>query len=74
MTSQSPRERFRKHKIGYRTKKGIKISSWYVEKYGLYLRPSLYSSFNPCTKSDAIRLEKELAINLRHRGYAVWWN
>lgn len=74
MTSHSPKERFRKHKEGFKTKKGIKISSWYVEKYGLYLRPSLYSHLNPLTRSAAKKIEKELAESLRRRGYAVWWN
>ena len=74
MTSQSPSERFKKHKTGYRTKKGIKISSFYVEKYGLFLRPSLYSKFNPMTKSKAVSGEGELANALRKKGYAVWWN
>ena len=44
MTSKSPKERFEQHKSGYRSKKGHKISSSIVEKYGLYLRPSLYAS------------------------------
>lgn len=74
MTSHTPQERFKKHITGYRTKKGIKISSKYVEKYGLYLRPSLYSDFNPLTKANATQLEKDLANSLRKRGYAVWWN
>lgn len=74
MTSQTPTERFKKHKTGYRTKKGIKISSFYVEKYGKFLRPSLYSKFNPLTKSAATRGEGDLANALRKKGYAVWWN
>jgi len=74
MTSHSPQERYKKHKSGYRTKKGIKISSIYVEKYGKCLRPSLYSNFNPLTKEDALLLEKNLANSLKKRGYAVWWN
>ena len=73
-TSQSPNERFRKHITGYRTKKGIKISSKYVERYGKLLRPSLYNHFNPLTKQEAYRLEKDLANSLKKRGYAVWWN
>ena len=74
MTSNSPRERFKKHITGYRTAKGIKISSRFVEKFGLYLRPSLYDGFNPMTKPKAVSLEKTLAEGLRKRGYAVWWN
>lgn len=74
MTSHSPQERFDKHKSGYRNKKGYKISSSFVEKYGLYLRTSLYSHFNPLTRESATMLEKNLAESLRKRGYAVWWN
>jgi len=74
MTSNTPEERFHKHKTGYRTSKGIKISSPIVEKFGICLRPSLYSRFNPMPKDKATRMEKELAESLRKRGYAVWWN
>jgi len=74
MTSHSPKERYEKHKSGAKSKKGYKISSSYVEKYGMYLRPSLYDQYNPLTKQDAIQLEKELANSLKKRGYAVWWN
>ena len=74
MTSHSPQERFKKHKTGYRTKKGIKISSKIVEKYGMYLRPSLYAHFNPLSRLEAVLLEKNLANSLKRRGYAVWWN
>ena len=74
MTSHSPQERFDKHKAGYRNKKGYKISSSFVENYGLYLRSTLFSHFNPLTREDAALLEKNLAESLRKRGYAVWWN
>jgi len=74
MTSHSPSERFKKHVTGYRNKKGIKISSKFVEKYGKMLRPSLYEKFNPLTREAAANLERELANGLKKRGYAVWWN
>ena len=74
ITSHSPQERFKKHKTGYRNKKGIKISSSIVEKYGLYLRPSLYAELNPMTRMRATKMEGRLAESLRKRGYAVWWN
>lgn len=74
MTSNTPAERFRKHKTGHKSKKGYKISSPIVEKFGLMLRPSLYEKFNPMTKEKAVRMEQELAESLRKRGYAVWWN
>ncbi len=74
MTSQSPKIRFEKHKKGHRTKTGIKVSAHYVEKYGLYLRPSLYENLNPMTKEEAIKVEEKLANNLKRQRYAVWWN
>lgn len=74
MTAHTPQQRFKKHKTGARNKRGHKISSRWVEKYGMYLRPTLYKSFNPLTRQDAGQLEKDLANSLKKRGYAVWWN
>jgi len=74
MTAHTPNERFTKHIKGHRNKKGYKVSSSVVEKYGLYLRPTLYNGFNPLTRKDAVQLERELAESLKKRGYAVWWN
>ncbi len=74
MTSLDPKARFLKHKTGARSKKGYKISSNIVEKYGMYLRPSLYEGLNPMSKQDAIKTEENLALRLRKQGYAVWWN
>ena len=74
MTSLSPKERYQKHKTGAKSKKGHKISSYYVEKYGTFLRSSLYGEYNPMTKEKAIQMEKWLAEDLKNRGYAVWWN
>jgi predicted GIY-YIG superfamily endonuclease len=74
MTSKTPKERFEQHKSAYVSKKGHKISSNIVEKYGLYLRPSLYNHLNPLTKEEAIQWEKKLALELRRQRYAVWFN
>jgi hypothetical protein len=74
MTSHSPQERYRKHKTGHRTKKGHKVSSYFVEKYGTFLRPSLYNKYNPLTREEAPKMERALALDLRRKGYAVWWN
>ncbi len=74
MTSTSPQERFEQHKSGYISNKGHKISNTLVEKYGLYLRPSLYNQYNPMTRSEAIKKEEALALELKRKGYAVWWN
>jgi len=76
MTSKTPAERFNQHKTGYTNKKGHKLSSYIVEKYGTYLRPSLYEHINlkPMTRQEALVMEKKLALDLRRKGYAVWFN
>jgi len=74
MTSLSPKERFIKHKTGAISKKGHKIASKIVQKYGLYLRPSLYRDLNPLTMAEAKKMEESLGKKLRRQRYAVWWN
>jgi predicted GIY-YIG superfamily endonuclease len=74
MTSKSPKERFEQHKTGYVNKKGHKLSANIVEKYGLYLRPSLYQHIDPMTREEALQTEEGLALELRRQGYAVWFN
>ncbi|TDI68764.1 MAG: ribose-5-phosphate isomerase [Bacteroidetes bacterium] len=74
MTSKTPKERFQQHKTGYRNKKGHKLSSNIVQKYGQYLRPSLYNHLNAMSKSEALEMEKKLALKLRRQRYAVWFN
>jgi len=76
MTSKTPAERLHQHKTGYVGKKGYKLSSYIVQKYGTYLRPSLYDHINlkPMTRQQALMMEKKLALDLRRQGYAVWFN
>ncbi|MBK7683619.1 MAG: ribose-5-phosphate isomerase [Bacteroidetes bacterium] len=74
MTSKDPKERFEQHKTGYVNKKGHKLSSNIVQKYGKYLRPSLYMHIDPMTQEDALVMEKNLALELRRQKYAVWFN
>ncbi len=75
MTSKTPKERFLQHKTGYRNKKDYKLSSSIVEKYGSYLRPSLYNHIEPIvTRAEALKKEKALALELRRKRYAVWFN
>lgn len=75
MTSKTPKERFIQHKTGYRNKKGHKLSSNIVEKYGSYLRPSLYNHIAPLTtRAEALKMEETLALELRRQRYAVWFN
>ncbi|NJN42962.1 MAG: ribose-5-phosphate isomerase [Flammeovirgaceae bacterium] len=76
MTSKTPKERWEQHKTGYRNKKGYKLSSNIVEKYGTYLRPNLFNHLNekPMTRVEALKAEEKLAWDLRRMGYAVWFN
>ncbi|MBD0852236.1 ribose-5-phosphate isomerase [Maribacter arenosus] len=75
MTSKKPKERFEQHKKGYRNRKGYKLSSNIVEKYGMYLRPSLYNHIKPVfSRTEALDLEEKLALELRRQRYAVWYN
>ena len=76
MTSKTPQERFKQHKTGYVNKKGHNLSAAIVYKYGSYLRSSLYSHLNikPMTRVQALAMEKKLALDLRRKGYAVWFN
>lgn len=75
MTSKTAKQRFAQHKSGHRNKKGYKISSNIVEKYGMYLRPSLYNHIEPLsTRDEALETEKKLALDLRRQRYAVWFN
>lgn len=75
MTSKSPRERFEQHKKGSLSRKGHNLSSSIVRKYGMYLRPSLYNHIEPLpTRAEALKMEKALALELRRKRYAVWFN
>ncbi|MBC7000763.1 GIY-YIG nuclease family protein [Cytophaga sp. FL35] len=75
MTSKTPKERLAQHKLGLLSKKGIKLSAFLVEKYGTILRPSLYNHIAPIkTKKEALEMERILALELRRKKYAVWFN
>lgn len=67
MTSKTPEERFKQHKTGYRNLKGHKLSANIVEKYGTYLRPSLYNHINlkPMNREQALEMEKKVAWDLK---------
>lgn len=75
MTSKTPKERFEQHKTGFVNKKGHRLSSSIVKKYGSYLRPSLYNHLPPMTsRAEALKMEELLALELRRKRYAVWFN
>lgn len=74
MTSKTPKERLAQHLSGAKSKKGHKLASYIVEKYGRYLRPSLYNHIGLLTKAEAVIMEEQLALELKRQRYAVWWN
>ncbi len=75
-TSKTPEERYKQHITEYVNKKGHKISSSVVVKYGYSkngLRPSQYEKYNPIdSKSEAEKLEVYLAMMLRKKGHCVY--
>jgi len=74
MTSKTPKERLEQHLKGLKSKKGHNLASSIVKKYGRYLRPSLYKHLEPMSQSDALEAEEQLALELRKKRYAVWFN
>ena len=67
MTARAPEERFEQHKKGYK-------SGRFIKHHGEYLRRKLYEKYNPMTYEEAKRRERQLAEDLRRKGYAVHWN
>ena len=65
MTGLTPEERFANHKAG------IKSAS-IVRDYGVRLVPLLYEHLNPMPYEEALRVETQLADQLRARGFQVF--
>ena len=65
MTGLKPEQRFANHKAG------VKAAS-VVKRFGERLVPKLYAHLNPMTYADALRMEQELAEQLRGEGYQVF--
>ncbi len=76
MTSKTPAERLQQHKTGHINQKGHKLSANVVQKYGIYLRSSLYEHLNvkPMNREEALKMEEKLTWDLRRQGYPVWFN
>tara|TARA_B100001540_G_C15578573_1_gene538448 strand:- start:5 stop:373 length:369 start_codon:yes stop_codon:yes gene_type:complete len=74
-TSKTPEERYKQHITGYINKKGHKLYSSTVLKFGYKnngLRPRKYEKYNPLkSKEIAMKKEVELANQLRKKGYCV---
>jgi len=65
MTGLTPEERFENHK------NGIKVAS-VVRRFGERLVPKLYEHLNPMSFEDALKMEAQLAEELRAEGYLVY--
>jgi hypothetical protein len=66
LTIHTPGDRYRQHKLGYR-------SSKYPKKYGVELALELMDGFDPGELTEAEQ-EYALADWLRQQGYGVWQN
>ena len=64
MTGLTPEERFTNHK------QGIKAAA-VVQRYGIRLMPELYAHLNPMPYEAAAQMERDLAEDLRQKGYTV---
>jgi hypothetical protein len=64
MTGLTPEERFANHKAGVK-------DSPVVKRHGLRLMPELYVHLNPMPFEAAVRMEADLAEDLRRAGYTV---
>ena len=66
-SAKTPTQRFKQHKEGYK-------SNTYAKRFGLRLTPDFYEKYNPIpTRKDAEELEAYVALNLRKKGYGVWF-
>jgi predicted GIY-YIG superfamily endonuclease len=65
MTGLTPEERFNNHR------KGIKAAG-VVRRFGARLVPKLYEHLNPMTYAEAVKMEQQLADELRAAGYQVF--
>ena len=65
MTGLTPDERFANHK------NGIKAAG-VVRRFGERLVPKLYAHLNPMTYAEALKMEQQLAEELRAAGYVVF--
>lgn len=64
MTGLSPEERLGRHKAGVK-------DSPLVRRFGIRLLPELYDHLNPMPYEAAVRMEQDLAEDLRRAGYTV---
>jgi hypothetical protein len=66
-TCLTPGERFRHHMRGHK-------ANPFVYRYGVRLRPELFEHYPELTRDEAELTERELALELRAKGYGVWFS
>jgi len=73
-SSKPPRQRWAEHLTRTTTKKGKKNWSDKAADWGMnYIHWKKFQDFNPVnSRSEAEKLEKELAIKFSGKGYATW--
>ena len=64
-TGIRPRDRFLRHKSGYKASRHVKI-------FGVRLLPRLYTHINPLFSDEREQAEEDLANQLRVEGYTVY--
>jgi hypothetical protein len=64
MTGLTPEDRLANHKKGHK-------AADVVQRHGIRLLPELYDWLNPMPFAAAAQMERDLAEDLRHRGYTV---
>ena len=66
-TWHDPEVRFQQHMDGYK-------ASRIVRRYRKCLMRKEYEHLNPVPAAEAEDWEEDLAVDLRRRGYGVWFN
>ena len=66
-TRRSPEERFQEHHTGFGQKKGGR----HLRGKCVKLRPDLYEFYNPMPLLESLELERDLAEDLRAKGYTI---
>ena len=66
-TCLTPELRFHDHMRGHK-------ANALVYRFGVRLRPEFYRHYPELTRDEAELTERELALELRRQGFAVWFN
>tara|TARA_B100000768_G_C10946416_1_gene235844 strand:- start:56 stop:406 length:351 start_codon:yes stop_codon:yes gene_type:complete len=72
MTFYTPEERFKHHKTRHKNAKGVDVSSQFPREYGKMIIKELCTPSKSLTYKEALKMEKEKALNLKNQGYGVY--